>query len=565
MPRQPQQRELDACQETGAKPHSCRVVTGVSAVWLAHRFSSFRTLTRVTAYLRRAAYNFLSKIRHHPKNSDLYLPVEEVKSSTKFLLQLSQNRSFKEELTGLKKSPPQLIKHSSHILSLNPFLGQDGLLHIGGRLSNAPLSYGQRHPIMLSSKDPLTHLIFRSRHVTLSHCGPTMLFSNVGTDFYITGARQLARTVCKECVTCQKVAATAEQQLMGPLPAARVSEAPGFHTVGVDYAGPYNLKTDSIRKSSTYKGYIAVFVCFAIKGVHIEVVKGMTTEAFLAAMRRFMGRRGPPSHVYSDNGGNFRGAKRDLEELYEWLKTTDMNEALKSFFLDHSITWHTIPERAPHFCGLWEAAVKSAKYHLKRVVGEQYLTDDELNTVVIQVEACLNSRPLIDQNCHSPDGMEALTAAHLLIGRGLMAYPETEIDLKVAHSERWTLCQALVQSFWKRWSKEYLCQLQATHKWKKKRPNLMVGDIVLMKDSSTFQMHWGLAKVVRTYPGDDGLVRAVDVTVCKVTLPDKPGRTPTPHDKMKVKTSVLRRPVTKLSLLVSAGRSLPSGGGCPGD
>ena len=209
--------------------------------------------------------------------------------------------------------------------------------------------------------------------------------------------------------------------------------------------------------------------------------------------------------------------------------------------------------------------MKSAKYHLKRVVGAQALTYDELNTIVIQVEACLNSRPLIEQNCHSPDGAEALTAAHLLIGKGLMAYPETEIDLKVAQTERWTLCQALVQSFWKRWSKEYLSQLQASHKWKSAKPNLEVGDVILMKDSSSFQTHWGLARVVKTYPGEDRLVRAVDVKVSKVTLPDKPGKNPIPPDKMKTKTSILRRPVSKLALLVPAGRGLPAGGGCSGD
>ena len=291
----------------------------------------------------RAAYNFLSVIRYHPKNTDPYLTVEEVKTATNFLLQLSQLRSFNAEITGLKSNPPQPIKKSSHILSLNPFMGQDGLLHVGGRLSNAPLSYGQKHPVMLSPKDPLTYLIFSSKHLTLSHCGPTMLFSTVGAEFYVTGARQLARTVCKRCVTCQKIAATAEQQLMGQLPAARVTEAPGFHTVGVDYAGPYNLKTDSARKSTTYKGYLAVFVCFASKGVHIEVVKGMTTEAFLAALKRFIGRRSRPAHIYSDNGGNFKGAKRDLEQLYQWLETTDMTAA--------PISWTTRPLGIPSLRG----------------------------------------------------------------------------------------------------------------------------------------------------------------------------------------------------------------------
>ena len=147
-----------------------------------------------------------------------------------------------------------------------------------------------------------------------------------------------------------------------------------------------------------------------------------------------------------------------------------------------------------------------------------------------------------------------------------MAYPETELDLTVAQTKRWTLCQSLVQGFWKRWSKEYLSQLQAKYKWKTEKPNLAVGDIVLMKDSSYFQTHWGLARVVKLHPGEDGLVRAVDVAVCKVTRPDSTGKKKNiPLSQMKVKTATFRRPVCKLSLLLSAGRGPPAGGGCSVD
>ena len=566
MPRQPQKRELEVCQDEGAKASSCLVMRGVPAVWLAHRYSSFRTLNHVTAWVMRAAYNFLSGIRYCPRNVDPHLTVEEVQAATRLLLLRSQLRSFNVELNGLTASPPKPIESSSHILCLHPFLGQDGLLHVGGRLSKAPLSYSQRHPVMLSAKDPLTIILFKSKHITLSHCGPTLLFSTIGSEYYVTGAKQLARSVCRSCVTCQKIAATPEQQLMGDLPAERVTDAPGFHTVGVDYAGPFQLKTSSLRRAPVIKGYLAVFVCFATKGVHLEVVKGLTTGAFLAAMKRFVSRRGLPKNIYSDNGSNFKGAKRDLEELYQLLATTEMTDSLRSFFLNTQTTWHTIPERAPHFGALWEAAVKSAKHHLKRVVGMQILTFDELYTVVTQVEACLNSRPLIDQHSHSPDGVQPLTPAHLLINKGLMAYPETELDLKVAQTDRWTLCQSLVQHFWKRWYKEYLHQLQTRRKWKIARPNLCVGDVVLMKDSSSFQTHWGLARVVKTYPGEDGLVRAVDVAVSKVTLPDKPGKGPISHSKMILKKSDLRRPVTRLALLVpDPKRDLSGPGGCPGD
>ena len=365
-------------------------------------------------------------------------------------------------------------------------MGQDGLLHIGGRLSKAPLPFSQKFPIMISSKDAFTDLIFNHKHITLSYCGPTLLSSSVGEDYYVTGAKQLARKICKKCITCQMKAATAESQLMGQLPASRVTPAPAFHTTGVDYAGPFILKRGYTRKPQLVKGYLAVFICFATKA---EVVKDLTTEAFLSAMKRFVSRRGLPRDIHSDNGGNFLGAKKDLQEFYQMLATTKMTEALRSFFLDNLVTWHTIPERAPHFGGLWEAAVKSAKYHLKRVVGDQRLTYEELSIVTAQVEACLNSRPLTSSHSHSPDGVQPLTSGHLLIGKSMVAYPESEIDRKIALSERWTLCQSMVQQFWKRCSREYVQQLQASHKWKTARPNLAVGDVVLMKDTSAFQTH----------------------------------------------------------------------------
>ena len=562
MPRQPQKRDLEACIEEGAKPATVLALTAVPAVWLAKRYSSLQKLINVTAYVRRAAYNFLSKIRLHPSNKDAQLSVEEVKGATNLLLRLSQGRTYADELSGLRKSPPQPIKRSSHLLSLNPFLGHDGLLHIGGRLSNASIAYDQKHPVMLSPKDPLTHLIFQSQHLTMGHCGPTMLFSTVGSTYYVTGARQLARTICKRCVLCQKIAATAEQQLMGQLPTPRVTESQAFVIVGVDYAGPFTLKMDRRRKAPEYSAWLAVFVCMATKGVHLEVIDSANTESFLATLRNFIGRRGPPSDIYSDNGGNFKGASNDHQKFFQWLESSDTVESLRNFLLSNKIRWHTIPERAPHFGGLWEAAVKSAKYHLKRIMGDQVLTFKEFNSVAIQIEACLNSRPLMNQYCHSPDGIEPLTAAHLLIGRGLMAYPETEVDLNVAQTERWTLCQQIVQGFWKRWSKECLNQMQAHYKWKNKRPNLSVGDVMLLKDKTYFQTHWGLARIVKLYPGEDGLVRSIDVKVCTVKKPDK-SKPRIPLDKLKSRTTIFRRPISRLSLFISAGRELPSGGGCP--
>lgn len=277
------------------------------------------------------------------------------------------------------------------------------------------------------------------------------------------------------------------------------------------------------------KAYIACFVCFSSKATHIEVVSDLTTETFLAALKRFISRRGRPKEIHSDNGTNFVGAKNDLAKLYQMLQSTATEDAISSYLLSERIQWHCIPERAPHFGGLWEAAVKATKRHLKRVIGVQRLTYEELATVTCQIESFLNSRPLTAINSHSIDGITVLTPGHFLIGRALTSYPETVVKTDPSICKRWNMCQAMVFHFWKRWSTEYLQQLQSLSKWRKASPNLQVGDIVVLKDDSLFLNHWPIARVLRTYQGADNLVRVVLI---------------------KTATTTLRRPVHKLALLL---------------
>ena len=171
-----------------------------------------------------------------------------------------------------------------------------------------------------------------------------------------------------------------------------------------------------------------MFVCFATKAAYLEVVSDASTETFLACLRQFISRRGCPAEIHSNNGGNFVGAKRDLQELYDFLEKPTTTSAISSYLLTKRVQWNSTPERAPHFGELWEAAVKSAKGHLKRVIGTQNMTYEEFSTVVAQVEACLNSRPLISITSHSSDGVSTLTLGHFLINRELCAYPELPIQ-----------------------------------------------------------------------------------------------------------------------------------------
>ena len=436
VPNQPQHSDVDKLQDEEVKASVCAAVTSAPTLGLEHRYGSYRTLLHVTAWVLIAAHNFLSPIRHHSVDRSGCLVVANVKAAEVFLLKNSQLRSFPAEVKLLSATPPQPLSNSNKLLCFNPFMGTDGLLHIGGRLSKAPMPDHQRHPVIISSHDIFTSLLFKFYHVVLSHCGPTLLLAHAGENYHVVGARQLARKICKQYVPCRKVAAKAQSQLMGQLPAARVTPDHVFATTGVDYAGPFLLKRVYTRKPQIVKAYLAVFVCFATKAVHLEVVSDMTTEAFLATLRRFVSRRGCPHGIHSDNGSNFVGAKNDLQELTRLLMSASTSAAVHSYLLGCKIEWHCIPERAPHFGGLWEAAVKSAKLHLRRVVGEQKLDFEEMTTVAAQVEACLNSRPLGFLYSHSPDAVAPLTPGHFLVGRPLQAYPELAIDCNMSLCRR---------------------------------------------------------------------------------------------------------------------------------
>jgi transposase InsO family protein len=142
------------------------------------------------------------------------------------------------------------------------------------------------------------------------------------------------------------------------------------------------------------KGYIAIFVCFTTKAVHIEVFTGLTTEAFRAALRHFIAHRGKPRTIYSDNGTNFQGAANQLHEIYNILQSSSEMARVQDFLANEGCDWKFIPPHGPHFGGLLEAAVKSMKYHLRRTLGVHIATYEELSTLLAEIEACLNSRTL---------------------------------------------------------------------------------------------------------------------------------------------------------------------------
>ena len=417
-----------------------------------------------------------------------------------------QELEFSSEVRSLKLS--KQVPVSSKLRQLNPFVDLRGILRVGGRLQKAEIPEQVKHQIILPHNNQLTELIIRHYHLQNLHAGFRLLFSTIQRQFWILRARDVIRHFVRKCVVCRKQRAETAYQLMGSLPSPRVNPGRPFLHCGVDYAGPYTIRQFKGKGGKTWKCYFALFVCMSTKACHLESVTELSTEAFIATFKRFISRRGPSSHMYSDCGTNFVGADNEMKML---LESSNHNQLLNRHLTDQGITWHFNPASAPHQGGLWEAGVKSTKYHLKRVIGQNILTLEEFNTVLCQVEACLNSRPLCALSS-DPSDFNVLTPGHFLIGEPLTAIPEPDLtEIKINKLSRWQHAQQIVQHFWRRWSSEYLTSLQQRFKWTSKRADLQVGDLVIVKEDNLPPNKWKMGRVILVHPGEDALVRVVTV------------------------------------------------------
>jgi len=297
---------------------------------------------------------------------------------------------------------------------------------------------------------------------------------------------------------------------MGNLPADRVNINSPFINCAVDYAGPIFIKSSSLRNAKSLKAYFCIFVCMTTKAIHLEAVSDMTTEAFIAALRRFVARRGLCNTIYSDCGSNFKGAKECLDEDIRKAVQEAETHAVQFCFRQWSLVWKFNPPGSPHFGGLWESNVKCVKHHLKRTIGAQKLTFEELSTLLTQIEAILNSRPLCSIE-NSVEDLGVLTPGHFLIGRPLNAIPQPELNPEVRTYKRWRYLQMLTQEFWRKWVRDYLNTLQHRPKWQKSHPNVKVGDIVIVKDDLKSPTYWPLGRVIKASAGSDNRVRVVRI------------------------------------------------------
>ncbi|XP_059053100.1 uncharacterized protein LOC131847536 isoform X3 [Achroia grisella] len=249
----------------------------------------------------------------------------------------------------------------------------------------------------------------------------------------------------------------------------------------------------------------------AVKAVHLELVTDLTKESYMAALNRFVSRRGKPRNILSDNGTNFVGTSNELQRFLH-------SSNVASDMVQEGIQFSFAPPYSPHFNGLAEAVVRSMKHHLKRLLKLTHLTYEEMSTCLTQIEAILNSRPLTPLSS-DPCDYSALTPAHLLIGRPLTSIPHPQVaDVNITRLDRYHRIEHIKQHFWRRFNIEYVSMLQQKTKWSTSSGNLVLGTLVLIKDKLLPPLLWSLGRVVQVYPGSDGVTRVVEVKTKNGTI-----------------------------------------------
>lgn len=486
------------------------------------RSSNLGRLIRAMCWIRRFARNCRSKAPRQTfaTKDDMWnflktVTFDEAEERAALMdwCRIVQHRSFAAEIKAIKGEVP--LPRGSPLLRLTPFLDTDGVLRILGRLESAPGNFERKHQVLLPGSSRLSKLIVWHVHKQTLHGGTQVMAAQLREWAWITRLRDVCRATTGSCVKCIRQAAKPVEQRMGHLPEERVVPGRPFEVSGVDYAGPFEVKPDLVRSRVRLKKWVAVFVCFKTKAVHLELVSDLSSRAFMRAFMRFTSIRGPCKELWSDNAKTFEGADSELQEMAKsWEESSWQGECNGM-----RVRWRFIAPRAPHQGGLWEAAVRSMKFHLYRVIGKQILNTEEWQTLLAQISAVLNSRPLMPIS-EDVEDLEYLTPQHLLTGgNAAMPVGHRLAEEPEALRNRYHLLQALLQGFWRRWQAEYVQSLQVRQKWTQQRRNIQVGDLVLLVEDDLAPSFWRTGRVQKVLPGPDGLVRNVRLKVVGAKKP----------------------------------------------
>jgi hypothetical protein len=337
------------------------------------------------------------------------------------------------------------------------------------------------------------------QHVSSYHLGVPTLMAHVRVHHLFLGLRAVARSIVAHCLDCRRRYARPMNPPAGLLPFERVTGGDAFRFVGADFLGPILLPGGGKR-------WVLLFTCISSRAVHLELMPGIHTTDVWTGLRRIFARRGVPHVIYTNNGRSFVRVSAEIEQLYGLLEKVAVSPNVPS-----SIRWKFSSPIAPWQGGFFERLVGMVKSQLPVMTSHATFNQQKLQTILVEVEAVLNSRPIGELD----DGT-VLTPGHLLIGKRPLCWPGLGAVLPgmcVSERQLWFRREAALDTFWSAWRKTYLAVLQRRFSSGGCAVKLAVGRRVLLHDESSSRSHWKVGVIREVLPGRDGVVRNVLVDV----------------------------------------------------
>lgn len=457
------------------------------------------------------------------------LELEHIERAEKLILQRAQQDNFRSEIRQLQADRP--VSKTSRLYKLDPVYDK-GLLRVRGRIDASSAPAETKRPIILDGRHPIAKMIVQQAHCAAGHGNRERVTNDLRQRYWVIHLRPTVRAIENSCTFCRVRRAKPNAPTTGNLPGARMQPFHrAFSYCGCDYFGPMFVKIGRRRE----KRWGALFTCLTTRAVHLEIVASLSSCSAIMALRRMAARRGWPREMWSDNATAFRGADKELRTAYE-----EWAPLLREEGLLHRMEWRYIPPGAPSQGGSWERMVRSVKTALAVTLHEKAPSEEVLMTLLAEAEYSINARPLTYVSVNAQDP-EALTPNHFLLGSS-MGLPSTG-PCSAADRRTWRVSQALADSFWRRWVREYLPTLVPRGEPANHEDKLRAGDVVVVIDRTLPRNVWPVGVVERTFPGPDGGVRAVE---------------------LRTRTGLFRRPANKLAVLVKneeeeATRAAPGG------
>ncbi|MCG7892044.1 MAG: hypothetical protein N0C80_17530, partial [Candidatus Thiodiazotropha endolucinida] len=467
-------------------------------------------LLRVTAFVQR----FINRLKgNHIEHN--YLTSGELEEAERMWIRFVQRKNFNETFQAISYETKDNLQKQ-----LGLYVDNQGLLRCKGMLDNSQLTEGARRPILLPNNERFTHLKIEKTHKQNFHAGVSQTLSQMRYHFWIPHGRATVRKVIHQCVICRRHdGGPYRMPPMPSLPPSRVTEATPFSKTGLDYMGPLYIKIADGSK----KVWICLFTCLVTRAIHLELVQDMTSDEFLLCFRRFISQRGCPTEITSDNAMYFKATSQTLNSA---LRRMTKCEEVQNYASTVGLKWIFIVELAPWMGGFYERLVGLVKRALRKTLGRKLLSLIQMQTVIKEVEAVLNSRPLVYVG-DDVNSSITLTPGHFLSLNQKTGIPELDADNsdedynpdKSTASKLlqiWKKGQKLLSMFWKNWYDGYLLSLRERTQSQLKCGRIQsaavpeVGYVVLVKEDMPRGCR-KLGKVIHLVVSRDGHTRSAKV------------------------------------------------------